>query len=68
MNKTERIKELEGKIVMVCIQCDHMKREPGIYICRVGRSHCHSKRVQKWLDEIRKLEVENEASRSTKSG
>ncbi|HUV55786.1 MAG TPA: hypothetical protein VMV84_01005 [Dehalococcoidales bacterium] len=61
MNKTERIKELEGKIVAVCAQCPHSKWVGGHFECDRKRSHCHSARVRKWLDEIRKLEEENEA-------
>ena len=58
----ETIKELEGKIVAVCIQCSHMKRVGKEFICSVKRSHCHSKRVTKWLGEIKKLEVEDECT------
>lgn len=57
-----RIKELEGKIVAVCIQCDHMKRISGNFICSVKRSHCHSVRVRRWLGEIKRLEVEDEST------
>ena len=56
MNKTEQIRGLERKIVAICIQCDHMKRVGKEFKCSVKRSHCHSKRVQKWLAEIKELE------------
>ncbi len=56
MNKQERIRELEGKIVAVCVACPHVKFRAGQYICVVKRSHCHSQRVRRWLDEIKKLE------------
>ena len=53
----ERIKELEGKIVAVCMSCPHSKWVTGRFECKVSRRHCHSKRVRRWLDEIKMLEV-----------
>lgn len=58
MNKEERIKELEGKVVAVCMTCSHSKWVTGRFECTVSRRHCHSKRVRRWLDEIKKLEGE----------
>ena len=56
MSQEERIRELEGKIVTVCIQCPHAKWAFGWYECDRKRSQCHSKRVRRWLDEIKGLE------------
>ncbi len=57
MNKQERIRELEGKIVAVCITCPHAKKwTAGHFECDRKRSQCHSVRVRRWLDEIKKLE------------
>jgi len=54
--KQQRIRELEGKIVQVCVSCPHAKFYGGVWECQVSRRHCHSKRVRRWLDEIKKLE------------
>ena len=57
MNKQDRIRELEGKIVAVCMSCSHRKKwMAGRFQCEVSLSHCHSKRVKKWLNEIKRLE------------
>lgn len=56
MSKEERIRELESKIVAVCMGCPHAKWVTGSFQCTVKRSHCHSKRVRKYLAEIEKLE------------
>ena len=58
MDVAHLIKELEGKIVAVCIQnqCPHLKWLGGSAQCKVARRHCHSKRVRRLLDEIKKLE------------
>jgi len=63
MDVALRIRELEGKVVAACLQCSHRKRwMAGSFQCTVKRSHCHSKRVKKWLDEIDKLEEEENKS------
>lgn len=54
--KEERIRELEGKIVTICVQCPHAHFACGRYECDRKRSQCHSKRVIRWLAEIKKLE------------
>jgi len=54
----DRIRELEGKIVAVCMQCPHSKFVGGHFECDRKRSQCHSKRVRRWLAEINKLEEE----------
>jgi hypothetical protein len=55
--------ELESKIVSVCLQCPHRKAwMAGRFECTVKQSHCHSKRVRRWLDEIKRLEVEDESA------
>ena len=54
----DRISELEGKIVAVCMRCPHSRFVVGRFECTVKRSHCHSKRVRRWLGEIKKLEEE----------
>lgn len=55
--RDERIAELENKIVAVCLQCPHSKKwMAGRFECTVKRSHCHSVRVRRWLDEIKRLE------------
>ena len=70
MSKAAQIRELEGKIVTVCVQCPHAHFAGGTYRCDRKRSQCHSKRVLRWLDEIKKLGGESEDDRqsSTKSG
>ena len=55
-SKEDRISELEGKIVAVCMTCGHSKFVTGRFECTVKRSHCHSKRVRRWLDEIKEEE------------
>ena len=52
----DRIEELERKIFQVCSSCSHFRWVTGRFECTVKRSHCHSKRVRRWLDEIEKLE------------
>ena len=58
MSKEERIRELEGKIVAVCVTCPHARAFGGVFECKVSRRHCHSVRVKRWLDEIERLEEE----------
>lgn len=55
-DKEQRIRELEGKIVTVCMSCPHAKFVTGRFECDRKRSQCHSKRVKRWLDEIKTLE------------
>ena len=57
MNRQERIRDLEGKIVAVCMACPHAKWVGGHFECKVDRRHCHSQRVRRWLDEIKRLEA-----------
>ena len=52
----ERIQELQTKIFSVCASCPHVKWVTGRLECDRKRSQCHSKRVIRWLDEIKKLE------------
>ena len=62
--RDERIAELEGKIVAVCASgCPHAKWVGGWFECDRKRSQCHSKRVRRWLDEIKKLEGEHGAGK-----
>jgi len=71
MNKGERISELEKKIAAVCRSCSHAKWLVGGFQCTVGRSHCRSRRVRRWLDEIKRLgeaEVLKKAKREACSG
>ncbi len=56
MTNQEQIKELESKIAAVCMRCPRVKWLYGSVKCRSNRRHCHSSRVRRWLDEIRKLE------------
>jgi len=57
MMKEAKIEELEGKIVAVCLMCPHAKHFlAGRFQCKVGWGHCHSKRVRRWLEEIKRLE------------
>ncbi len=57
MDVALRIRELEGKIVAVCVSgCPHAKWKTGRYECDRKRSQCHSARVRRWLDEIKRLE------------
>lgn len=59
--KEERIRELEGKIVAICVSgCAHAKFSGGWWTCDRKRSQCHSGRVRRWLDEIKRLEEANE--------
>ena len=54
----DQLAELENKIVAVCMRCPHSRFVTGRFECTVKGSHCHSKRVRRWLDEIKKLEKE----------
>lgn len=54
--RDERVAELEGKIVAMCMQCSHAKWATRRFNCDRKKSQCHSKRVRRWLDEIKKLE------------
>jgi len=56
MNKQERIRELEREIATVCKRCPHSKWLIGRFQCTVGRHHCHSSRVRRWLGKIKRLE------------
>jgi len=61
-----RIQELEGKIVAVCVTCPHARFVTGRFECDRKRSECHSKRVRRWLAEIKKLEEVNGTGKSSK--
>ena len=50
-----RISELENKIAAVCMSCPQSKWLIGGFQCTVGRSHCRSRKVRRWLDEIKRL-------------
>jgi len=63
----ERISERENKIAAVCRSCSHAKWLVGGFQCTVGRSHCRSRRVRRWLNEIKKLgEAEAEVLKMAK--
>ncbi|GAI88746.1 unnamed protein product [marine sediment metagenome] len=49
-----RISELENKIAAICISCPQSKWLIGGFQCTVGRRHCHSRKVRRWLDEIKR--------------
>lgn len=56
-DKEQRIRELEGKIVTICMSCPHAKFvTAGQFKCDRKRSQCHSKRVKHWLDELKRFE------------
>jgi hypothetical protein len=57
MDRQERIRELGSKILAICAQCPHVKWLTGHFECSVKRSHCHSKRVRRYLAEIERLEA-----------
>ncbi len=48
--------ELTRKIMQVCFSCGHAKWWYGEFHCDRKKSQCHSKRVRKWLEEIKQLE------------
>ena len=45
--------ELTRKILQVCASCDHAKWQGGTMVCDRKKSQCHSKRVRKWLKELK---------------
>ncbi len=51
----EAQRELENKIVAVCVKCPHAKWTVGRFECSVAFRHCHSDRVKKWRRELEKL-------------
>lgn len=53
----DQIRELENKIAAVCMRCPRVKWYFGWFECRTSRCQCHSARVRRWLDEIKRLEV-----------
>lgn len=63
--RAERIRELEGKIVALCInnRCTHLKSLGGLN-CDRKRSQCHSKRVIRMLAEIVRLQDEDSNHKS----
>ena len=66
-NVAHRIKELEGKIVAVCMTCGHSHFVAGRFECDRKRSHCHSSRVRRQLAEIKRLEEGDERDSARKS-
>ena len=48
-------RELENKIVAVCVKCPHAKFVTGHFECHVAFRHCHYDRVKKWRRELDKL-------------
>jgi len=52
--KSDRNRELENKIVSVCMKCPHAKFVTGHFECDRKRSQCHSTRVLRWLDQLSK--------------
>lgn len=52
MSMMGKIKELEGKVVAVCLSYPHSRFVTGEFQRQVARCHCHSKRVRKYLAEI----------------
>ena len=56
VSKEDRISELENKIAAVCMHCPRVKWYTGFFKCRTSRRQCHSRRVGRWLDEIKRLE------------
>jgi len=57
MDEQDRITELGAKILAICAHCSHAKWLGGSLQCSVKRSHYHSKRVRRWLDQIVMLEA-----------
>ncbi len=62
MNRVEKIRGLEGKIVAACLaggrnrRCPHAKQVGLRFECTVARCHCHSSKVRKYMAEIERLE------------
>jgi hypothetical protein len=50
------INELTRLILQVCASCGHGKWQGGAITYDRKKSQCHSKRVRKWLEEIKRLE------------
>jgi len=50
------IRELQQKIVEVCIKCPHAAVYCGLFQCKQSRRACHSAKVKRWLAEIERLE------------
>ena len=48
-------RELENKIVAVCVKCPHAKFVTGHFECQVAFRHCHYDRVKKWRRELEKI-------------
>ena len=51
-----RKQELIRKIVQVCASCTHGKGQGRTMICDRKKNLCHSKRVRRWLDEMKTLD------------
>jgi hypothetical protein len=49
--------ELVRKILQVCGTCSHGQGPGRGLVCSQKGGQCHSKRVQRWLKEIKELEV-----------
>lgn len=48
-------RELENKIVAVCVKCPHAKFVCGRFECQVAFRHCHYDRVKRWRRELEEL-------------
>jgi len=48
--------DLTRKILQVCVSCPHAKWQGRTLTCDRKKSQCHSKRVKRWLAEIKRLE------------
>jgi len=48
--------ELARKVLQVCASCPHGKWQGGVMTCDRKRSQCHSGRVRRWMEEIKRLE------------
>jgi len=57
MSNNERIRELEQNIATACVKCPHAKFATGHYQCGQSYRACHSKKVKRWLAEIKRLEA-----------
>ncbi len=50
--------ELLRKILQVCAACKYAKWQSGKFTCGRKKSQCHSKRVRRRLEEIKRLDGE----------
>lgn len=54
--------ELLRKVMQVCASCPHAKWQGGTMTCDRKKSQCHSKRVRKWLEELKSLERDEQGN------